>query len=137
MAPGRSPLALLCAFAALLGLPATAAAQDTTPPVNTTPAAPAGWLDAPYVVLLSGTDETLLDRMEWTVDGGATINAPDGDGNAEITAGARSGMYISTGDNARRGEAFVLANRGGVEHHIYGSGKDREVIPVRRSEDER
>ena len=86
MARGRSPLTLLCAFAALLGLPAIAVAQDTTPPVDTTPPAPAGWLDEPYVVLLSGTDETLFDRMEWTVDAGATINPPDGDGNAVIAA---------------------------------------------------
>jgi hypothetical protein len=68
---------------------------------------------------------------------GETIEPVEGRPYAEITAGARSGMYINTGDNARRGEAFVLANRGGVEYHIYGSGKDREVIPVRRSEDER
>jgi hypothetical protein len=67
---------------------------------------------------------------------GETIEPVEGRPYAEITSGARSGMYINTGDNDRRGEAFVLANRGGVEYHIYGSGKDREVVPVRRREDD-
>lgn len=67
---------------------------------------------------------------------GETITPVEGRPYAEITSGPRSGMYINTGDNARRGEAFVLAERAGVEHHIYGSGKDREVIPVRRRDDD-
>jgi hypothetical protein len=68
---------------------------------------------------------------------GETIEPVEGRAYAEITSGARSGMYINTGDNDRRGEAFVLAHRDGVEYHIYGSGKDREVIPVRRRDDDR
>lgn len=50
---------------------------------------------------------------------------------AEITSGAREGMYINTSGNTRHGEAFVMVNRGGVEYHIYGTGADREVVALR------
>ena len=55
---------------------------------------------------------------------------------AEIVSGPRSGMYVNTSDNERRGEAFVLTHRHGVEYHIYGSGDDRQVIAVRPSDDD-
>lgn len=67
---------------------------------------------------------------------GEKIEPVDGRPYAEITSGARSGMFINTGGNDRHGEAFVLVNRGGVEYHIYGSGKDREVIRVGRRDDD-
>ena len=67
---------------------------------------------------------------------GETIEPVDGRPYAEITSGPRSGMYINTGGNDRHGEAFVLVMRHGVEYHIYGSGEDREVIPVRRRDDD-
>ena len=47
---------------------------------------------------------------------------------AEITAGARSGMFINTSGNVRDGEAFVLVRKNGKEYHIYGSGSDRLVV---------
>jgi hypothetical protein len=61
---------------------------------------------------------------------GETIEPVPGHAYSEIVSGARSGMYINTTGGARHGEAFVLARRDGVEYHIYGSGKDREVIAV-------
>jgi hypothetical protein len=54
----------------------------------------------------------------------------EGHAYSEIVSGARSGMYINTAGGSRHGEAFVLSRRNGVEYHIYGSGKDREVIAV-------
>jgi hypothetical protein len=30
----------------------------------------------------------------------------------------------------------VLVNRGGVEHHIYGTGADREVIALQPRDDD-
>ena len=46
-------------------------------------------------------------------------------------------MYINTSGNKRHGEAFVLVNKGGVEHHIYGAGADREIIELNpRDEDD-
>jgi len=47
---------------------------------------------------------------------------------AEITSGAREGMYINTSGNARHGDTFVLVHRNGREYHVYGSGKDRLVV---------
>src|SRR5919197_5686298 len=98
MASRWSIVALLGAVIALLGMPAAASAfsfsrpfqaqsfssatdcvdpdppppggdPDVTPPTNTTAAAPSGWLTTPYVVALTGTDDTALDHMQWCVDG--------------------------------------------------------------------
>ena len=51
---------------------------------------------------------------------------------AEITEGAREGMYINTSGNSRHGEAFVLTRRNGREYHVYGSGKDRLVVGLHK-----
>lgn len=63
------------------------------------------------------------------------IEPVEGHAYAEITAGAREGMYINTSGNKRHGEAFVLVNKLGVEYHIYGSGADREVVALDRGDD--
>jgi hypothetical protein len=54
---------------------------------------------------------------------------------AEITSGPRSGMYINTSNNSRRGEAFVLVEKADVDYHIYGSGADRVVIRANKRDD--
>jgi len=59
------------------------------------------------------------------------IEPVEGHAYAEITSGAREGMYINTSGNKRHGDAFVLVNKLGVEYHIYGTGADREVIALR------
>ena len=56
---------------------------------------------------------------------GEKIEPVEGHAYAEITSGPREGMYINTSGNDRRGEAFVLVDKLGVEYHIYGSGADR------------
>jgi len=61
---------------------------------------------------------------------GEKIEPVEGHAYAEITSGAREGMYINTSGNVRHGEAFVLVHKQGIEHHIYGSGADREVIAL-------
>ena len=58
------------------------------------------------------------------------IEPVEGHAYAEITSGAREGMYINTSGNKRHGEAFVLVHKLGVEYHIYGSGADREVVAL-------
>jgi hypothetical protein len=78
-----------------------------------------------------------------TTDRKADVDTPDpklrkgeeakpveGHAYAEITKGAREGMYVNTSGNSRHGEAFVLVRRHGVEYHIYGTGKDREVVAL-------
>ena len=57
MALRRSSLLLLGAVLALLGLPASALAQDVTPPDNLTPPTPGAWHTSPYVVKLEATDD--------------------------------------------------------------------------------
>ena len=44
-------------------------------------------------------------------------------------------MFINTSGNKRDGQAFVLVRRDGKEFHIYGSGKDRLVVCLKRKED--
>jgi hypothetical protein len=63
---------------------------------------------------------------------GESMRAVDGHSYAEISGGQRDGMYINTTNNKRRGQAFVLVHRNGREYHIYGSGKDRLVVALRK-----
>jgi hypothetical protein len=65
-----------------------------------------------------------------------TIEPVEGRPYAEITSGAREGMYINTSGNKRHGEAFVLVSKAGVDYHIYGSGADREVIAIKRDDED-
>jgi hypothetical protein len=53
-------------------------------------------------------------------------------GYAEILTGPRAGMYLNTTHNKRAGQAFVLVERNGVQYHIYGTGKDRHVVEMRK-----
>ena len=64
------------------------------------------------------------------------LEAVEGHAYAEITSGAREGMFINTSGNKRHGEAFVLVNKGGVEYHIYGTGADREVVALKPRDDD-
>ena len=65
------------------------------------------------------------------------IEPVEGHAYAEITSGAREGMYINTSGNKRHGDAFVLVNKLGVEYHIYGTGADREVIALKQRDERR
>jgi hypothetical protein len=60
----------------------------------------------------------------------------EGHAYSEIVSGPRSGMYVNTNGGPRHGEAFVLVRKAGVDHHIYGSGSDREIVTVKRDDDE-
>ena len=62
------------------------------------------------------------------------IEPVEGHAYAEIVSGPRSGMYINTSRNARRGEAFVLVEKADFNFHIYGSGDDRVVIRANKRE---
>jgi hypothetical protein len=68
-----------------------------------------------------GTDDIKLRK-------GETMEPVEGHAYAEITSGARSGMYINTSGNSRHGEAFVLVHKDDFDYHIYGSGADRVVV---------
>ena len=76
-----------------------------------------------------------LQTAEITLKKGEEMQQVEGHAYAEITKGARAGMFINTSGNKRHGEAFVLVNKGGVEYNIYGTGADREVIAIKRADD--
>jgi hypothetical protein len=52
---------------------------DATAPLNTTPAAPSGWRNSAYSVVIAGNDGagSGIDRIERTIDGGAVSNDPN------------------------------------------------------------
>ena len=83
----------------------------------------------------AGTDKrafkSTLETAEITLRKGEEMQAVEGHAYAEITKGAREGMYVNTSGNVRHGEAFVLVEKRGVEYHIYGSGKDRLVVALK------
>ncbi len=90
----------------------------------------------------SSTDKTsssgTTDKTSSSTDtsSATTDKAPSGEkttpvtgrGYADITSGSRSGLYLNTSGNVRDGKAFALVKRDGHEFHIYGTGKNREVI---------
>jgi hypothetical protein len=41
-------------------------------------------------------------------------------------------MYLNTSHNKRDGQAFVMVERNGVQYHVYGSGKNRTVVEMKR-----
>jgi hypothetical protein len=72
--------------------------------------------------------KSTLEKAEITLRKGEEMQAVEGHAYAEITKGARAGMFINTSGNVRHGQAFTVAHRDGKEYHIYGSGKDRLVV---------
>ena len=59
-----------------------------------------------------------------------TYRAVDGQRYEEIVSGPRNGMFVNRSGNQRDGEAFVLVKRNGREFHVYGTGADRQVVPI-------
>jgi hypothetical protein len=77
-----------------------------------------------------------VDSSDLKLRKGEEVKPVDGHAYAEITSGAREGMYINTSGNSRHGEAFVLVRKDGIEYHIYGTGKDREVVAIKRDDED-
>jgi len=67
-----------------------------------------------------------------TPDVAETTQAVAGHSYSEILTGPRAGMYVNTTHNKRAGQAFVMVERNGVEYHIYGTGKNRTVVEMKR-----
>ena len=81
----------------------------------------------------ANTPDSVLDSKK--VPKGEKTEAVKGHAYADITHGPRNGMYLNTSGNKRDGQAFVLVKRDGKEFHIYGSGKDRLVVCLKRKDD--
>jgi hypothetical protein len=50
---------------------------------------------------------------------------------ADILNGKRNGFFVNLSSGARRGMTFVIEHHGGKTYHVYGEGKDRQMIEVR------
>lgn len=79
---------------------------------------------------LGDVPDSVLDSKK--VPKGETTKPVDGHAYSDILSGPRNGMYLNTSGNKRDGMAFSLVERNGREYHIYGSGKDRLVVCLRR-----
>jgi hypothetical protein len=64
-----------------------------------------------------------------------TTKPVPGRGYADILTGKRSGLYLNTSGNVRDGDVFSLVKREGREYHIYGTGKDRLIIGLKKHDD--
>lgn len=53
---------------------------------------------------------------------------------ADIVSGPRNGYFVNLQDGPRQGEVFHRVRKDGRELHIYGEGRDRTVIEVKRQE---
>jgi hypothetical protein len=82
------------------------------------------------------TTKPTNDTADIKLRKGEKIEPVEGHSYAEITSGPRSGMYINTSHNSRRGEAFVLVEKADVDFHIYGTGADRVVIRANKRDDD-
>src|ERR1700760_236404 len=67
-----------------------------------------------------------------TADAAETTQAVPGHMYSEILTGPRAGMYLNTSHNKRDGQAFVMVERNGVQYHVYGTGKNRTVVEMKR-----
>jgi hypothetical protein len=56
---------------------------------------------------------------------------PGHGGIVDILSGPRNGYYLNVSGNERNGMVFHMIFRHGQEYHVYGKGKDRQVILVR------
>src|ERR1044071_3005134 len=79
------------------------------------------------------TPDSVLDAKK--APKGETAKAVTGHAYSDILTGPRNGMYLNTSGNKRDGQAFVLVKRDGKEFHVYGSGKDRVVVCLKRKDD--
>jgi hypothetical protein len=86
----------------------------------------------------SGGDTTkpTNDLSDIKLRKGEKLEPVEGHPYAEITSGPRSGMYINTSHNSRRGEAFVLVEKADANFHIYGTGAERVVIRAPKRDDD-
>jgi hypothetical protein len=69
-----------------------------------------------------------------TVPKGEKTEHVKGHAYDEVTAGPRDGMFINRSGNKRDGQAFARVLRGDREFHIYGTGKHRLIVELRRKD---
>jgi hypothetical protein len=102
---------------------ATAATAKTTSPRSSKPVAGTGG----FAAHLAKATDTKADHPK-----GALLEKVAGHAYARVMSGPDKGLYVNQSDNARKGEAFRIVERGGHRYHVYGSGKDTEAFEVRK-----
>jgi hypothetical protein len=50
---------------------------------------------------------------------------------ADILNGKRNGFFVNLSSGVRRGMTFLIEHHNGKTYHVYGEGKDRQMIEVR------
>jgi hypothetical protein len=50
---------------------------------------------------------------------------------ADILNGKRNGFFVNLSSGVRRGMTFLIERHNGKTYHVYGEGKDRQMIEVR------
>jgi hypothetical protein len=108
------------------GVPGTDVVTPTPAPTSTTGKKNAGHGGATVPGLEARVDKPIRLKT------GEAMTAVSGHAYGEITSGKRDGMFVNTSGNARRGQAFVLVHKHGREYHIYGTGKDRVVVALKK-----
>jgi hypothetical protein len=95
------------------------------------------------VITVSSDGSSSSEASHDATDSSSSAKAPAGERTkavpghayADILNGPRSGLYLNTSGNKRDGEVFTLVKRDGREFHIYGTGKDRVVIGLKKHDD--
>jgi hypothetical protein len=85
-----------------------------------------------FATVLASTTDTTKAESSIKLNKGESMSPVSGHAYAEVHGGKRDGMFVNTTDNKRRGQAFVLVHKHGREYHIYGTGKDRVVVALRK-----
>lgn len=73
----------------------------------------------------TGTADTKAQRNEKT-------KPVAGHSYADILSGPRRHHFLNTSGNARDGQTFKILHRDGRELHVYGEGKDRVVVTLKK-----
>jgi hypothetical protein len=50
---------------------------------------------------------------------------------ADILNGKRNGFFVNLSSGVRRGMTFLIEHHGGKTYHVYGEGKNRQMIEVK------
>jgi hypothetical protein len=83
-------------------------------------------------VLKAAESTTSSSSSSPAANAAETTQAVAGHAYAEVLTGPRAGMFVNTSHNKRAGQAFVMVERNGVEYHVYGTGKNRTVVEMKR-----
>jgi len=82
----------------------------------------------------SGTTDKSSSSSKAKAPANETTKQVEGRAYADILTGKRNGLYLNTSGNVRDGQTFALVMKEGREFHIYGTGKDRTIIGLKKAD---